>query len=124
MPPDRVRDAASGFLAGAVAEPLATALMVAGTEASPCRRVPRTGKDAHICAEFSQQGPRRDEVDARYGGQSGERGQVHSRRNFRIEPLYFALVEAEVIHEFAQHRPMTILDAAAPSQPQFRPIAA
>ena len=58
---------------------------------------------------------------ARYGGKQGDRRQIHSRRNFRIEPLYFALAEGEVIHEFAHHQPVMIRDAAAQSQSQFRP---
>src|SRR5579884_1529902 len=67
--------------ARAITEPFAAALMIAGAKPGPAGRVFRAGEDPHVGAEFGQQGPGGDDIDAGNGAQARNLLRIHLWRD-------------------------------------------
>lgn len=76
-------------------------------------------KDAHIRAEFSQNGPGGDHADAGNAAKPGNRFQVHAGSDTLFQPEDLAFDKIQILHQFAQHEPVMIGDSPTQGQPEF-----
>lgn len=84
--------------ASPIAKPLPAALMIAGAQPRPTGSMPGTGEDAHVRAEFRQNGPGRNEIDTGNAAESRRGFQIHARGKHLLQAEDLALYELQIFH--------------------------